>query len=116
MEHLEPAISTVSRRGRPGSGRLGGRERRQHLLLPRCGICGYSRWSGVLDLTRWASITRHRGYSCKGQEQIIELIREKNKNWFKQSGGKCASSKLVDDARKEELRAEKAAAEVDDGF
>ena len=35
---------------------------------------------------------------------------------FKQSGGKCASSKLVDDARKEELRAEKAAAEGDDGF
>ena len=30
MENLEPAISTVSRRGRPGSGRLGGRERRQH--------------------------------------------------------------------------------------
>ena len=29
---------------------------------------------------------------------------------------KCASSKLVDDARKEELRAEKAAAEGDDGF
>ena len=28
VEHLEPAISTVSRRGRPGSGRLGGRERR----------------------------------------------------------------------------------------